>query len=495
MDFGFWLPLLVLATSSLAAVLIFPLREEQFAARTILNMGAAIVKLAFVAVMFEGVFEGRTYETRLPFMPGLDLLLRVDPISLLFVSLSALLWLLTTVYAIGYLEHAPHRSRFFGFFSLCVSATMGIALAGNLITFFVFYEILTVTTYPLVVHRGTPASLAGGRTYLAYTLAGGAALLAAMIWLQTLAGPMEFAPGGALGNVPEESHGQLTAIFALLMAGLGVKAAIAPLHGWLPEAMVAPAPVTALLHAVAVVKAGAYGIVRVVYDLYGLELAVGLEVLTPLAVMAAVTIIWGSLRALAQQEVKRMLAFSTVSQLSYIVLGTAIFGPMATTGALVHLVHQGLMKITLFFCAGAVAETLGVARIADMKGVGRRMPLTMAAFTLGAFGMIGAPPMAGFVSKWYLGIGGIQAGQLWVVGVLAISTLLNAGYFLPVLYAAWFKEPERPWPEARGLEARWLLVAPTAVTALLSLAAGLFAGSWVSPLYLARAITAGMYGP
>jgi multicomponent Na+:H+ antiporter subunit D len=498
MNWDSWLPLLVLSSSFLAGIFIFPLRDEQLRARTILNIGAATVKLILVAVMFWGVFQDRSYETRSSFVPGLDLVLRVDPISLLFVSLSAGLWLLTTIYAIGYLdlEHSPHRSRFFGFFSLCVTATMGIALAGNLITFIIFYEMLTLATYPLVVHRQDADLVAAGRTYLIYTLTGGVVLLVGVVWVHLLAGPVEFTTGGALAHLAGSHRTELVAIFVLLIAGLGVKSALVPLHGWLPIAMVAPAPVSALLHAVAVVKAGVYGIVRVVYDLFGLELTAELNALTPLAVLASVTILYGSLRALTQDELKKRLAFSTVSQVSYIVLGTAIFGPLATIGGLVHLMHQGIMKVTLFFCAGNLSEALGVYHVSKMDGVGRRMPLTMAAFTIAAFGMIGMPPVAGFVSKWYLGLGGVTGGQPWVVGVLAASSLMNAAYFLPLIYSAWFKPPAGPWKEkerSSRLEVRWTLLVPPVVTGLVSLAAGLLAGSDYSPLALAGWITIGMY--
>jgi multicomponent Na+:H+ antiporter subunit D len=262
--------------------------------------------------------------------------------------------------------------------------------------------------------------------------------------------------------------------------------------------MVAPAPVSALLHAVAVVKAGAFGIVRVVYDVYGVEVAANLGVMGPLAALAAVTIIYGSVRALFQDDLKRRLAFSTVSQISYIVLGIAIVGPIASIGGLVHLVHQGVMKITLFFCAGNLAETLGVHKISEMNGVGRRMPWTMAAFTIGAFGMIGAPPLAGFISKWYLGLGALDAGQGWVIFILAGSSLLNAGYFLPILYAAWFKEPPENWPAGRSFgrrETAWTLLAPPVVTALLTLTMGLLASAPFSPLQWALFITTLEYKP
>jgi multicomponent Na+:H+ antiporter subunit D len=277
-----------------------------------------------------------------------------------------------------------------------------------------------------------------------------------------------------------------------------VKAAIVPLHGWLPNAMVAPAPVSALLHAVAVVKAGAFGIVRVVYDVFGIEFAEKLGLLAPMATVAAVTIIYGSIRALSQDSLKKRLAFSTISQVSYITLGAGILGPIATIGGVVHLVHQGLMKITLFFCAGNLAETIGVHRISEMNGVGRRMPWTMAAFTVGALGMIGVPPIAGFVSKWYLGIGGMVAGADWVIGVLATSSLLNAMYFLPILHRVWFREPDGKWTQKTapyGLETHWMLLMPPVLTALLSLLAGLLADAPFSPLEWARRIAQMEYPP
>jgi multicomponent Na+:H+ antiporter subunit D len=480
------------ATSFVTGLVVFALAEEQAAWRAALNMLGAALKLVLVGVMTWGMLHGAHYEFRRPLALGFDLLLRVDDLSLLFTILSSVLWFVTTLYALGYLRDSPHRSRFFGFFSLCVTASIGIALAGNLITFFVFYEFLTLTTYPLVVHRETEAALDAGRTYLWYTLGGGTVLFVGVAWLNVLAGPVDFAHAGVLEGLGEGRHTELRLIYAILVAGLGVKAALVPLHGWLPVAMVAPAPVSALLHAVAVVKAGAFGIVRVVYDVYGVEFAHALGVLTPLAVAAAVTVVYGSLRALGQDDLKRRLAYSTVSQVSYIALGVGTLGTVATTGSLVHLIHQGIMKITLFFCAGNVAETLGLHRVSQLDGVGRRMPVTMGAFTVAAFGMIGVPPLAGFVSKWHLGLGALEAGQPWVVALLLASTLLNAAYFLPILYRAWFLPPAREWPR-HGRETSWTLLVPTVTTAAFSLAAGLFAGSPASPLALARRIAAAMY--
>jgi multicomponent Na+:H+ antiporter subunit D len=266
--------------------------------------------------------------------------------------------------------------------------------------------------------------------------------------------------------------------------------------------MVAPAPVSALLHAVAVVKAGAFGIVRVVYDVYGVEQVQALGLAMPLLALAAATILYGSFKALQQQELKKRLAYSTISQVSYITLGVALMGPIAAVGALAHLVHQGLMKVTLFYCAGNFAETLGIHRINEMNGVGKRMPLTMTAFTLSALGMIGVPPTAGFISKWYLGLGALEVGQDWVLLVLVLSGLLNAAYFLPLIYRGWFDEPPTQWPEEHALgngrpglgETHWMLLAPVLFTATLALLAGVLAGSELSPLAWSQLIINRRFG-
>ncbi len=487
-----WLLIAIIASSAIPAAIIFCLKESSVRLRTTLNLAGAGVKILLVAVLLYGVSQGNSYETRWQLVNDIDLVLHADALSLLFITLSCVLWLVTTVYAIGYLEDSPNRSRFFGFFSLCVCATVGIALAGNLITFLIFYELLTLTTYPLVVHRGTQTALRAGRTYLVYTLGGGALLVAGVAWLKSIAGPLDFTTTGILSSMTHLDPHTLSWIFLLLIVGFGVKAALVPLHGWLPKAMVAPAPVSSLLHAVAVVKAGAFGIVRVVYDVYGIEFAQDLGVLMPLAFVAAVTILYGSVRALFQNEIKPRLAYSTISQVSYIALGAAIAGPLATVGGLVHLVHQGLMKITLFFCAGNFAETLQVHKVGELDGIGRRMPMTMAAFTLAALGMIGVPPIAGFVSKWYLGLGAMDAANPWVIWVLVGSSALNAMYFLPLIYRGWWKQPQLAnWREnipAQRFETHWMLLIPPLVTAGLALAAGLFAGAQFSPLEWAQFI-------
>jgi len=488
------LPLLLVLSSLVPGLIIFALKEKRH--RTIrisLNVLGALLKFFWIYLIIRSLDTGLLIETRLPLLPQFDLVLRADNLSILFVILSAVLWLVTTLYAIGYLEDSPHRSRFFGFFSLCVSATMGIALAGNLLTFFIFYELLTICTYPLVVHWGTKEALHGGRTYLIYTLGGGAVLLTAIIWLHVLASSsglsLEFAEKGVLAGstLLAEHEAAVRLIFFMFIAALGVKTAFVPIHGWLPRAMVAPAPVSALLHAVAVVKAGAFGIVRIVYDLYGIEVAQELDLLGPLLIVACITVIVGSILALFQDDMKKRLAYSTVSQVSYIVIGVALYGPVGSTGGLIHLVNQGVMKITLFFGAGNFAKTVGVYKISKMDGIGRRMPWTMAAFTVGALGMIGVPPTAGFISKWFLGAGALDTGADWVIGVLVLSSLLNAGYFLPILYRGWFKPQQEEWPKNNQYEGRWethkLLLIPPLITAVFVLLLGVFAGAPIGLLH------------
>jgi multicomponent Na+:H+ antiporter subunit D len=491
-----FLPVLILISSLVPGLLILLLREEQVALRTFLNLLGAVSKVGLVAWAFVGYMRGQAYDFIFSLAPDLTFALRLDALGLFFAALSSVLWLITTLYAIGYLDKGPHQNRFFAFFSLCVTASTGIALSGNVITFFIFYEFLTLSTYPLVVHKGTDEAVAAGRTYLWYTIGGGTVLFLGVVGLYAVAGPIYFGQTDIIAGLIAEFPVQLSILFFLILAGLGVKAAIFPLHGWLPTSMVAPAPVSALLHAVAVVKAGAFGIVRLVYDVFGVGLAEEMNYLAVLAVFAAFTVLYGSVRALYQDDFKKRLAFSTVSQVSYIALGVAIPGALSSTGAIVHLVHQGIMKITMFFAAGNVAETYGYKKISQLNGIGRRMPLTMGAFTIAVFGMIGLPPVAGFISKWYLGFGAVEAGSYWVVLVLLASSALNAAYFLPIVYRAWFCEPDQEVVQrlrAGRLETQALMLIPVVVTGLLSLAAGVFAAVAGSPLSIAREIAEKLY--
>lgn len=447
------------------------------------------------------VFAGQTLAWEVgEMLPGFRIAFSLEPLGLLFALVASGLWIPTTFYAIGYMRshQEPNQTRFFACFAVAIFAALAAAFSANLFTLFVAYELMTISTYPLVTHQGDTAARNGGRVYLGILLASSIGLfMLAIGWTWFVAGTLDFRVGGILAEAYEAeriSQTQLAILFGLFAYGIG-KAALMPLHRWLPAAMVAPTPVSALLHAVAVVKAGAFGILRIIHDVFGVHFAAAEGLLLPVAVLAGITIIYGSVRALGQEDLKRRLAYSTVSQVSYIVLGAAILGPAATIGSLIHLVHQGLMKITLFFCAGNIAETVGLHKVGEMAGLGRRMPWTMGAFTIAALGMIGVPPLAGFTSKWYLGIGGMDAGQPWVVALLVVSTLLNAAYFLPLIYSAWFREQEREFERHRvsRWETPWPLLLPTVASALLVILVGLFANSPFSPLELARQIAEQTY--
>ncbi len=486
--YSFW-PLVIMGLSFGVALVVFLIAEERVWLRSTVNILAALIKLLLVLALMPSLLQGHVYEIGWTIVPGLTLLLKIDGLAMLFLVLSVFLWLLTTLYAIGYLEGGIHRARFFGFFNLCVSATTGVAMAGNLFTFIIFYELLTLATWPLVVHRGTQKALDAGRIYLIYTLVGGLVLLTAAIGLHVLVGTQAFTVGGYLNDYWAENPDMAPVLFGLglvFIAGFGVKAALFPFHGWLPTAMVAPAPVSSLLHAVAVVKAGAFGLTRFVYEIYGIHVFSDLYLHWVLLVLASFTIVYGSVRALYQSDIKKRLAFSTVSQVSYVALGLALAGPVGAIGGMIHIVHQGFMKITLFMAAGNYAETLGIHKIKELNGVGRVMPLTTLAFTIGALGMIGLPPLAGFITKWYLGLGAWESGFYWVIGVLVISSLLNAAYFLPTIYRAWFLTPPAEWPHrqvlSRRFETHFLLLAPPLVTTIMIIVLGVWAGHLATPL-------------
>jgi multicomponent Na+:H+ antiporter subunit D len=457
--------LAAVVVSLVAAVLIVASRRWPNLRETWTFLAAAI-KLALVASLVPYVLTGEVLESApLILAPGLPLHLRADAFGLLFALVASSLWLLTSVYSVGYMRAAgyAHQTGYFASFAVCVSATIGVAFAANLLTFFVFYEILTIATYPLVVHFRTSEALAAGRKYLVYTLVAGQALLLAIIWSQAVAPGESFRAGGYLAGRAEAPA--LTVMFLLFIAGVGVKAGLMPLHGWLPAAMVAPTPVSALLHAVAVVKAGAFGCVRIVGYVFGVDLLGALGLDRVLAAAAAVTIIAASLMALREGHLKRRLAYSTIGQLSYIVLGAATGSAAALAGAMFHIAAHGAMKITMFFCAGAIYTRAHVEQIADLSGIGRRMPITMAAFTLCALGLAGVPLLAGFVSKWNLGVGAIEAGHAGYIVVLFASGLLNFAYFFPIVQMA-FLGSDRPVSFGDGGPALTIPLALTAVAAV-----------------------------
>ncbi|MBS1264052.1 MAG: NADH-quinone oxidoreductase subunit N [Methanonatronarchaeales archaeon] len=433
-------PLGAVLVSAIAVALILASRGRPDV-RESWTLLASVAKFGTVASMVPGVLAGQVYVTDLgPFLPGVEFSLRADPLGLLFGLVASGLWLVTSLYSIGYMRGLDEGSqtRYFAAFAGSLSAAVGVAFASNLVVMFVFYELLAVATYPLVAHDGTGEARAAGRKYLAYTFGGGVAVLTGSLIVLWATGTTAFSPGGISGLAaadPVVARGA----FALLAAGFGVKAALMPLHSWLPDAMVAPTPVSALLHAVAVVKAGVFGIARLVLDVFGPDLMTDLGMGLPLAGVAAFTLLAASLIALRQDNLKRRLAYSTVSQLSYIVLGLAVLSPVSLAGALLHIPAHAFMKITMFFCAGAIHVETHTDNISEMGGIGARMPLTMAAFAVAAAGMAGIPLVAGFVSKYFLLIGTLTAGRAVFTVALLVSGVLNIAYFWPVVYAAFFE--------------------------------------------------------
>jgi multicomponent Na+:H+ antiporter subunit D len=431
---------------------------------------AAIVKFGIVAAMLPAVLNGMEISCALvEVLPGLSIAFRVDAFGMLFALVASFLWIITSVYSIGYMrgldEHA--QTRYFCFFAISLSAAVGVAFSANLLTMYLFYEMLSLATYPLVTHHQDEEARTSGRKYLLYTVGASIGLvLPAMLMTYHLTGSLDFSPQGILAGTA--SRGTVALLLFMFVFGFA-KAAIMPFHSWLPAAMVAPTPVSALLHAVAVVKVGVFSIVRVITAIFGTDLLQTLDLSTPLLLVASTTILVGSFIALSQDNLKRMLAFSTIAQLSYIVLGAALLSPKGVTGGMVHIAMHAFGKITLFFCAGAIFVATGRKNISEMTGIGRRMPVTMTAFFIGALSIIGMPPCGGFLSKWYLVLGALEADKIAILVVLLFSSLLNAGYFMPVVYRAFFCPPEEALFEARVQEAPLCCVVPLVITAVISI--------------------------
>ncbi|MGA7965088.1 MAG: monovalent cation/H+ antiporter subunit D family protein, partial [Gammaproteobacteria bacterium] len=431
---------------------------------------AGAVKLLLVVSMAPVILGGKeivcnVYEV----IPGIGIAFRVDALGMLFALVSSSLWIITTIYSIGYMrglnEHG--QTRYYCFFALALSATLGVAFAGNLLTLYLFYEMLSLATYPLVTHHQDLEARSSGRKYLLYIVGTSIGLLLpAMLISYDLAGTLEFSRQGFLAG---KGSGTLIGILLIMFLFGFAKAAIMPFHSWLPAAMVAPTPVSALLHAVAVVKVGAFSIVRVLTGVFGTNLLGGLDLGPVILLLASATILVGSLIALSQDNLKRLLAFSTIAQLSYIILGIGLLSPKGMTGGMVHIAMHAFGKITLFFCAGAIFVATGKKNVSEMKGIGRRMPLTMAAFFVGALSIIGIPPCGGFISKWYLVLGSLEAHRMTVLVVLLFSSLLNAAYFMPVVYKAFFCPPEESMFESGVREAPIFCVLPLVITALITL--------------------------
>lgn len=458
--------LLTALLSPVAAAVLIPLADRRPNVREAVTLLAALGAFLSSAALAAEVAGGARPEVTLgPLLPGAEIAFAVEPLGALFALVAGALWLVSSVFSIGYMRgnHEPRQTVFYLLFAIAIASTMGVAFAGNLFTLFLFYETLTLATYPLVAHHGTPTAIRGARTYL-LTLLGTSIflLLPAIVITGVLAGTLTFAPGGILAGTA--SAPVLGILMALFLFGVG-KAAVMPVHVWLPAAMVAPTPVSALLHAVAVVKAGVFTIVKVVVYVFGVDLLSDIGARDWLVIVAGFTVIAASITALRQTNLKRMLAYSTISQLSYVILGAAILTPVSVTGAVFHIAAHAVAKITLFFAAGSVSTAAHVTDISELRGIGRRMPWTMGAFAVAALSMVGLPPTAGFIGKWFMLTGAIESGQWVAVTVLVISTVLSAGYLLPIVWTA-FLAPQDGGSRTLGRgEAPWPIVLALTLTA------------------------------
>ena len=453
--------------------------------RDVISTVATLATFGAVLVLLPAVRGGLRPEVHFfEVLPGVALAFRVEPLGMLFALVASGLWILTSLYAIGYMRghHEKHQTRFFTFFALAISAALGLAFARNLFTLFLFYEALTLSTYPLVTHHGTEAARKAGRVYLGVLLTTSIGLLLfAVLWTWKLAGTLEFQPGGILAG----KAGGWTAVLLLALFAFGTgKAALMPFHRWLPAAMVAPTPVSALLHAVAVVKAGVFTILKVVIYVFGPAFVRQEELSLGLAWVAGATLIFASIIALTKDNLKARLAYSTVSQLAYIVLGALLATGSAILGGALHIAMHAMGKITLFFCAGAIYVAAHKTDISDMDGLGRRMPLTYLAFLLGAFSIIGLPPFGGAWSKFFLATGAAELRDWVFLGAYMLSSLFSIGYLMPVVARGFFlpakaasDRPSTP-PSGEGLKTFWsgvkeaplLCVVPLCLTALGSVA-------------------------
>ncbi|GLQ36263.1 cation:proton antiporter [Amylibacter marinus] len=456
-----------------------------------LTFASALGTFGFVLVILCNVGNGTTEAvTLLTVFPGIDIAFNVEPLGLLFAIVASGLWILTHIYGVGYMRgnNEKHHARFFACFAVAISSVMGIAFSSNMFTLFLFYEILTVSTYPLVAHKGTPEAIRGARTYLAILIGTSIALqLTAVIWTFVLTGTLDFTQGGILAG--KATGWVVPVLLGLYAFGIG-KAALMPFHKWLPAAMVAPTPVSALLHAVAVVKAGVFTMLKVGVYIFGIDFLAQTGASEWLMWLAAYSIIAASVVAMYQDNLKKRLAYSTISQLSYITLGMALASSAGALGGGLHIAMHAMGKITLFMCAGAIYVRYHKTEISDMVGLGRAMPITFIAFLIGALSIIGLPPLGGSWPKFLLMIGALDSGYIIIIAVLALSSLLNVAYLIPIVARAFFLPAPEGQPNTYG-EAPLLVWLPPALTAAGCVILFFYAG--VLQDFLAPIVTTGGY--
>ena len=464
-------PLIAVLTPMVAVVAIAWSGEKRKNLRETFTLLAGLVQASVVLSLTPLVLAGNVVEFHIwQIFTNVPMLLRVDGFGLIFAAVASVLWIATSLYAIGYMRglHEHAQTRFYSFFGVSLCATMGVAFSANLLTIYFFYEMLSVSTYPLVTHMQDKEARKGGRTYLSYLLFTSLCLLLpalswCYVWLDGGAVTMDFLAD--TGKVSFFSPTTQLVLLFLFTFGFA-KAGLMPFHSWLPNAMVAPTPVSALLHAVAVVKVGVFCVIRVYSDIFGIEVLQALDGEQIMVWIACATILISSLIALSQDNLKRRLAFSTIGQLGYVVLGATLATKQGMGGAVLHIAMHACGKITLFFCAGAILVASGKKYVSELRGLGRKMPFTMAAFLIGSLSVIGLPPLGGFVSKWYLVLGALDRDYVWVVVVLLVSSLLNVFYLLPVAVSAFFRTDDEKEGEGGIQEAPWQCVVPLSCTAL-----------------------------
>ncbi|MFH0729645.1 MAG: monovalent cation/H+ antiporter subunit D family protein [Pseudomonadota bacterium] len=481
-------PLIAVLVSLVAALLIMKSGSRPNL-REFWSVLAGVVKFSIVMSMVPAIFAGNTIEyTLVSFYQGIDIKFRVDALGLLFATVSSFLWIVTSFYSIGYMrsnkEHA--QTRYYTCFAISLSSTIAVAFSANLITLFVFYEILSLATVPLVGHKETPEAQEGARKYFLYLLSlSKTFLLSGIIIVYMVAGTTDFTSHGLLSNA--QGSTLLFVGFFLFLFGFA-KCGIMPFHNWLPSAMVAPTPVSALLHAVAVVKVGVFSVLRVVFHIYGVDLMSRMNLGITAAYVASFTIVVASIIALSKDNLKARLAYSTVSQLSYVILGAVLLTPSSMTGGIVHIANHAFSKITLFFCAGSLYTSAHKTEISQLSSIGKKMPWTMAAFFIASLSMIGVPPAAGFISKWYIAIGSIEAKEMPILIFLLFSTVLNAAYFLPITYKAFFVKDETASQSHTDaghdhhddIKENPMIVVPLVLTAIISLIIGVYPNYFLS---------------
>lgn len=455
------------------------------------------IYVIITSVIVWGLLLGGTTETFhvVHFINDLSISFKIDGLAMVFAGLVSVLWPLATLYAFEYMEHHERQNTFFMFYTMAYGVTLGIAFASDMLTMYFFYELLTLSTVPLVMHTLERDAILATRKYLYYSLGGAAFALMGLVFLMVYGDTLEFTLGGVLSMAKVGDHANMLLwIYLLAFLGFGVKAAIFPVSEWLPAAGVAPTPVTALLHAVAVVKAGVFGIIRLTYYSFGTEFLRGTWVQNVVMALAMFTAVYGCSRAVKESHIKRRLAYSTVSNLSYIIFGVTIMTPMGLVGALCHLVCHAVMKICSFMCAGAFMHQTGKKYIFDMDGLGRKMPIIFVTLGLSGAGLMGVPGLAGFVSKWNLAAAAVESKNLLAyMGIicLLISALLTAIYMMSIVMRAFFPPIDFDKNTIRNAkDPGWKMCLPIMVCAALTILLGFFSTPLVQ---FFKDIAAGLY--